>query len=803
MSIMDKVSKEDRDNARIERERASNPPSAEPGMQGDWGFEDSFESGGGGGGLGSGGDVWGGGAGGGGSFGDAGGFGGGGFGGGGSSAFGGGGGSAWGGFGDFGAAGGGFGQQQAPQQDKTEEMIWETSKKVLKGFATFFSEFASSFKDMDVPSYMLAGRHMMVTGAVSFFLGIIFIIFSSTSSLGVSLMTAGLAVAGIGVPIFMTCYSKISEDPEAYTQPQTPDVFGDTSDPFADPFSSESSQGWGDEDSDDDGWGEPADFDEEDEDEGFDFGEEDEEEGFSVDSVQSEDPWSSSAPSTPDFSSLDSGFNNPSLLSDKIIDTVVPNNQMMTRQYLYETLIPMLQYIKRDYNKVKDIKGELFDAWDSVIQKSAELLKPKGTDIEMPYLIKAEEALFYYRLTVKRVSWIKNLDLFVKEITNVYSYDEKTGKLNDLVYGAAVPVGGNIHITIMKGESAMISVRDLYDNIKKDVLDTGNMIPVVIGVDDQGQEVWRDLKPIESLLVTGMPRSGKTWLVISIMAQMMTFMSPSDLHFYVFDPKDGISDFKTVLTPHIRKFVTKDDDILRELRNVVNNEGARRKKILSDAGCKNIFDYKKANPDKSLPLLYVVIDEVVTLSERMDKDTKNEFQGLIMQLVSQLPAAGIRIMMIPHLVKNDILKKTITQLITCRISVRGSKEHVEDTLQVRGFEHNLVHQGNMAVSFKSGEAMFVQAAVLAKDNPSNEAYFDFLLKFWSKVEPDSLKGSYHETYMKSLAAVDSDRPKTVIQHVSTPTNSAKGSTSVRLNEKEREALLQDLGNDDMDLLSDD
>lgn len=88
----------------------------------------------------------------------------------------------------------------------------------------------------------------------------------------------------------------------------------------------------------------------------------------------------------------------------------------------------------------------------------------------------------------------------------------------------------------------MISVKDMYDNCKDFMLDTKNYMPVVIGVNHMGKVIKTDsLKKIESVLITGMPRSGKSWFVQAILTQMCAFVPPSELNIYICDPKEGIS----------------------------------------------------------------------------------------------------------------------------------------------------------------------------------------------------------------------------------------------------------------------
>lgn len=296
----------------------------------------------------------------------------------------------------------------------------------------------------------------------------------------------------------------------------------------------------------------------------------------------------------------------------------------------------------------------------------------------------------------------------------------------------------------MKGTTTMVSIKDIYRDVESQIVDNKNYMPIVLGLDVEGNPVVRDFKNVNSILVTGMPRSGKTWFLQSVLSQMTFYLKPSELEIFVLDPKDQISDYRSMKMPHIRKFVSSDDGILNELRNVVKVEGVRRKKVIGDGGFVNIFDFKKKNPDVHMPLLYVVIDEVITLAERMDKDTKAEFQGLLMELVSQLPALGIRIFMIPHVVKDNILKKTITDLIPCRVSVKGDAQHIESSTGMKNFKHKLIHQGDMAVNLGEGESIFIHSAILTDSNEGNQDLFDFLYKFWSKLEPESVKGSYYE-----------------------------------------------------------
>jgi S-DNA-T family DNA segregation ATPase FtsK/SpoIIIE len=236
------------------------------------------------------------------------------------------------------------------------------------------------------------------------------------------------------------------------------------------------------------------------------------------------------------------------------------------------------------------------------------------------------------------------------------------------------------------------------------------------------------------------------------MTQMMMYMSPSELNFYICDCKDDISDFLAMEMPHVKKFVSADKDIVDLIRHIVKVEGVRRTKIIGDGKDVNILDYKQKNPNVDLPFIYIVIDEVLTLAERMDKETKDEFQRLLLELISRLPALGIRLFMVPHMIKDNIIRKNITDLMPMRINVMGNEEAIEQTLGkgVR-LRQKLVNKGDMGVRMVD-EIKMVHSVILTKTNDGNKELFEFIRRFWEKLEPESAKDSvYYQGKQKKVA----------------------------------------------------
>lgn len=99
------------------------------------------------------------------------------------------------------------------------------------------------------------------------------------------------------------------------------------------------------------------------------------------------------------------------------------------------------------------------------------------------------------------------------------------------------------------------------------------------------------------------------------------------------------------LMPHV--FGLHDDsNILKVLDDVIEVEAPRRKDMLASERCDDIWALR----DKGimLPILYIVIDEYITVINNLDKDQQKEFDTKFQVIISQLPSLGIRLLFVPH-----------------------------------------------------------------------------------------------------------------------------------------------------------
>lgn len=613
-------------------------------------------------------------------------------------------------------------QQQNGALTSGEEKFWEVTSKGVSSTFNAGKDIFSSFKGLTPLFWSRTGFTTMKVSIAFIVIGIIARLFSWKS--GLNLAIGGCLAAATGAIMwfgfsdksrrFSSEYADENNTMQNFNPPPEPA-------PIPEPVSDFGGDSWDNNFSSEPAWGNS---DEDEDEEDYDMSSSDDED---------DDIWNME-----DEDMAEDGMSTEDALNSL---TEVPQG-MYTRQYLYDAFMKRLPKMKPDFSVMKSIDedDDMFLATEEKLQEAAGVAGCK--EDFLPTLISLEENLFVLRITCDRPNGFKP-DNVATELANIYAYNN--GTFNPGVYAKADAVGAKCVITIFKGATAMISTKDMILQVEDFFLDSNNYMPVVLGTDQLGNVIHADFKKVESVLITGMPRSGKSWFVQNILTQMCALTSPAELNIYICDPKDGISDFKSFCLPHVKKFVSGDDNIVNTLRKVVKEEAPRRKRIIGDAECVNIWDFKDKYPDVKLPIIYVLIDEVVTLAERMEKETKQEFQGLLVELISQLPALGIRAFLIPHVVKNDIIAKTATDLIPCRISVMGDAGHIESSCgtKAKDFPYKLSNKGDMAVriSVISPDTMFVHGPALTSSNPENNQMFDYLRRVWAKLESDSVMDS--------------------------------------------------------------
>jgi hypothetical protein len=643
-------------------------------------------------------------------------------------------GSSGGSGGGFGG-GGGFGsnefnnifgnnnQQPAPEEPKKRDYFQEVQEAIFdssKSIMPLMKGMVGGFKERTADDIGFYGRNLMIAGGAFVGLGVLGIIIGLISGIDplfrISLNFLGCgAITGVfGIVGLNAAAMYIMNNPEARRTladlPEIPDGedcanseylsnIGDITENSLEEFDEEDD--WMDDDEE-----ELQEFDEDD-----DWADDEEEEEY-----EDEEEEDSSTSVNKSNGSGNKGGEEVNEIAEKLAG--VQENRIITRQVLYETFTPMLQKSTPNYADVTELEpgSKRFLALETFCIKALANVANKETGEIRSSLKSAKETLFSIQLKFEFMRGQNKLDKLAEEL-EFYLREDK----DDDEVGVSVAREGDFYdILILKGAKALISLADaLMDKKLADfVKNEKNKLPLLIGVDNVGRIIYEDAKMFDSMMITGKPRSGKSWDVNKTLMQMCMWNPVEDINMIIIDPKDS-NMFKTfALMPHVAGLHGKDS-VLDVLEDVINNEGERRKKILSDAKVENIWDLKKKG--YVLPVLYVFIDEIMTILETLG-EAKRDFQGKLSVLISELPYVGIRVIFVPHRA-TGVIDKTTRSLIQYVASVKGANEDIKDTLGISKWTQSLINPGDMAI-MHSGikNPMYARSLVVTDSDIKNDQF---------------------------------------------------------------------------------
>ena len=416
-----------------------------------------------------------------------------------------------------------------------------------------------------------------------------------------------------------------------------------------------------------------------------------------------------------------------------------------TRQFIYETLTKGLPSISPKFADMRNLRegSAEWAIWAELIRDAA---KQVGTREDLlPDLKDASENPFMYKLMISRTPRMKT-QAIADEVVNIYKYDDNGNLEYPNAYATSAEAGSRAFISIYKGAKIdMISLADMYaasPDTQKFVRNPKTEMPVVIGTTGDGSVKAVDLLKAPAIVVSGEPRSGKSWIVKLILNQMCAYMSPNDLHLYIGDPKNQISEYANYNLPHVRRKEYTVDSVIDMLRYLVNTEAPRRKNIMQQYGYVNVLEFRRDHPEVTFPFLYVVLDEMMSLANAMGKEDAREYRELIERFVSEFPALGMRAIFIPHRVKNDVIPKSVSELISVRITAKSASDaSAAENLGLNSaseFPYKLSNAGDVAVriaDINDGAPTYLRAAVLAPDTKGMERLESYIGHYWDKLDP--------------------------------------------------------------------
>lgn len=420
---------------------------------------------------------------------------------------------------------------------------------------------------------------------------------------------------------------------------------------------------------------------------------------------------------------------------DKAVNGVQERVPILSRAYLVDTFKNFFGCCTPQFSDRRIIpkSSEEFLQLEAICIKSlAAAAKKDIEDLDGCDLEEAVETFFAYELKVTRYKPLNKTDDIAREIT-AYTREDP----DDTSVSTSVTILGDFYlITIYKGTRAIITLGDIFkrpDTIEY-FKDEGHKLPYIVGITVDGNPIFEDAKKIESMLVVGRPRFGKSWFVVNIMANLMLFNKPEDVQFVIIDPKKTTM-FRTIaMMPHVAGFHD-DSNILGILKDIIQFEGERRKKLLADNKCDTIWDLRKRKGIK-VPILYIFMDEVITIKGNLDKDGKELFDTYTKTIITQFPYIGIRLIMISHRAQG-VIDKTVREQLGFRVAVGAENNVVLEALDLKKFDTALEIPGDSALKMDGHNGIYMKGNAVMNSDEDNVEFFRSAAKAFYKMGFDA------------------------------------------------------------------
>ena len=621
-----------------------------------------------------------------------------------------------GGFGQQNGGLGGFGQNQQMQQMQqpdTLDKLFDIGAETGKSLGALLIELFRSLKDRNADDYGYFSRNLIMTGGILIAVGVVMSLIGGASDIRVLSflgmggqlalcggLSASFGVIGLGTAaLFLSKVgdsdygniNNISDEPLG-EENVTDDYEDNIGDELDDLFSS--------------------DFDD----------------LFNDDETSSNESEPAPAEPEPELEEVE-----PDVIDFAAELENISENTYITRESLFNTFKSLFPSNTPKFDSREKIERDSsdFQNLETICLKALSNLANCQLEDVGSHLESADETFFSYELRLKRINKVKQTDALAREV-EVYLRDDA----NDDSVNATVSIEGDFYkIIVTKGETAVVTFGDVFklQYCCDFFLNKKNKLPMITGINELGKVILDDAKNFDTMLIAGKPRSGKSWYVLSIIMSLMLFNSPDDVQFIIVDPKES-NLFKTIsLMPHVCG-LHNDSNIIEILNDIIEVEAPRRKKLLSDNRCDDIWALRSKGIN--LPVLYLVIDEYITVINNLDKDNQKEFDGKIQTLISQLPSQGIRLLFVPHRA-TGVVNKTNRTMLQFTAAVRADLEDVKDTLGIPKWDRALTKPGGIALkSSQTKVATYVRGAALTPDDGENTKFIETAAKAFYKMGVD-------------------------------------------------------------------
>ena len=297
----------------------------------------------------------------------------------------------------------------------------------------------------------------------------------------------------------------------------------------------------------------------------------------------------------------------------------------------------------------------------------------------------------------------------VSKIVNLTDDLKMALAATDIRMEAPIPGKSAVGIEVPNRSVSPVHLRDVLDceDFKKA---TGG-IPVGLGKDIAGKPIITDLAKMPHLLVAGSTGSGKSVCINTIISSILFNRKPDEVKLILIDPKMvELSVYNNI--PHLMSPVVTDMKKASAVLRWAVREMESRYLTFSTLGVRKLEEYNKRYPDKAMPLILIVIDEMADLMMTAPADIEES----IVRLAQKARAAGIHMILATQRPSVNVITGLIKANVPSRISFAVATQIDSRTILDMAGAEKLLGKGDMLFNpIGANKPIRIQGAFISDD----------------------------------------------------------------------------------------
>ena len=302
----------------------------------------------------------------------------------------------------------------------------------------------------------------------------------------------------------------------------------------------------------------------------------------------------------------------------------------------------------------------------------------------------------------------------VSKIRNLSDDLKLNMSAKDIRIEAPIPGKNTVGIEVPNPKAQTVGLQEILETDQ--FTNSNSPLAIALGLDIEGEPKVTNIQKMPHGLIAGATGSGKSVCINAILLSILYKASHEDVKFLLIDPKMvELAPYNGI--PHLVAPVITDVKAATQSLKWAVNEMEERYESFVEEGVRDIERYNRkvvnaGRPDKKMPYIVIVIDELADLMMMSPQDVENS----ISRIAQKARACGIHLLLATQRPSVDVITGLIKANIPTRIAFSVSSQVDSRTILDASGAEKLLGKGDMLfMENGTGKSVRLQGPFVSDD----------------------------------------------------------------------------------------